>query len=195
MAELLSDGELAVIRRLCEVNEPGVVHISTRNLGALLDRLHQAENRLVCHSADLAAARSSRDGFERALETAQQEKATAEQKVEQLRLRVGRGDELVALVEDWASALVSVPDGYRVSNETKAQAQLLRNVAGAMKHTLETSPLRAPLFCPWCRTQHIDKGIWAVRPHHKHKCENPNCGQVFRVSPFVFGSAEFSVPA
>lgn len=43
----------------------------------------------------------------------------------------------------------------------------------------------APLHCPGCTEQHIDRGKWAVKKHHKHLCEF--CGMIWRVSPYVFG--------
>lgn len=35
-------------------------------------------------------------------------------------------------------------------------------------------PLPTVLYCPECRTQHIDLGEWATRPHKKHLCSE--CG-------------------
>lgn len=31
-----------------------------------------------------------------------------------------------------------------------------------------------PLYCPHCRTNHVDEGMWAERPHHVHQCQS--CG-------------------
>ena len=54
------------------------------------------------------------------------------------------------------------------------------------------SPLRTVIdslgdviFCPECSKQHIDRGEWATRLHHKHLCEY--CGHVWRIEPYTFG--------
>jgi hypothetical protein len=51
---------------------------------------------------------------------------------------------------------------------------------------VELEPLLyAPLFCPFCCTQHVDEGEWSSRPHHKHLCAK--CGKIWRVEPYTFG--------
>lgn len=49
-------------------------------------------------------------------------------------------------------------------------------------------PLLAPLFCPFCQKRHVDRGVWAEKPHHNHLCEF--CAGPWRVEPYVFGSEE-----
>jgi transposase-like protein len=46
----------------------------------------------------------------------------------------------------------------------------------------------APLYCPRCRAQHVDEGVWAERPHYRHLCAY--CRKHFRVEPYTFGSAD-----
>ena len=41
------------------------------------------------------------------------------------------------------------------------------------------------LACPTCTKQHVDRGEWATRPHHKHLCKH--CGTVWRVEPYMVG--------
>lgn len=31
-------------------------------------------------------------------------------------------------------------------------------------------PLPVVLFCPVCRAQHVDRGMWATLPHRRHRC-------------------------
>jgi transposase-like protein len=39
---------------------------------------------------------------------------------------------------------------------------------------------RLILYCPSCGLQHVDRGVWAKRPHRKHLCEG--CGSLFTPS-------------
>jgi hypothetical protein len=59
---------------------------------------------------------------------------------------------------------------------------------GTIDH--EPIPVPALLFCPWCRTQHIDEGEWLTKPHHVHTCGNPACGKTWRVEPYCVGVRE-----
>ena len=34
------------------------------------------------------------------------------------------------------------------------------------------------LTCPACNARHIDKGLFAIKPHHTHACQS--CGMVWR---------------
>jgi predicted RNA-binding Zn-ribbon protein involved in translation (DUF1610 family) len=43
-----------------------------------------------------------------------------------------------------------------------------------------------PLFCPHCGVQHIDKGEWATRLHHKHLCAS--CGHIWREETYFVGA-------
>lgn len=46
-------------------------------------------------------------------------------------------------------------------------------------------PIRCLLFCPKCGAQHIDKGEWKDKLHHKHLCLK--CGFIWRVEPYCSG--------
>lgn len=48
-------------------------------------------------------------------------------------------------------------------------------------------PFPCTLYCPFCWTLHVDEGEWATRPHHKHLCQNPKCGKLWRVEPYCYG--------
>jgi DNA-directed RNA polymerase alpha subunit len=39
-------------------------------------------------------------------------------------------------------------------------------------------PIPMLLWCPECKTRHIDDGIFATKSHHTHACQN--CGHVWR---------------
>lgn len=49
----------------------------------------------------------------------------------------------------------------------------------------EGDPLHALLFCPFCGAQHVDRGEFATRRHHKHLCAA--CGRLWRVEPYAVG--------
>lgn len=59
--------------------------------------------------------------------------------------------------------------------------------------TPEEPRFYAPLFCPLCRQQHVDRGAWATVEHHTHLCEH--CGYKWRVEPYTFGAAPRQTPA
>lgn len=40
--------------------------------------------------------------------------------------------------------------------------------------TVQT-PIPMIIFCPDCQFQHVDKGLWKVRPHRKHLCASCRC--------------------
>lgn len=42
-------------------------------------------------------------------------------------------------------------------------------------------PLRMLLFCPRCRGQHVDLGLWATKLHRTHLCEH--CGHEWTPAP------------
>jgi rubredoxin len=42
----------------------------------------------------------------------------------------------------------------------------------------EQKPLPMILTCPSCGNRHIDKGMFATKPHHTHACQS--CGIVWR---------------
>jgi len=50
-------------------------------------------------------------------------------------------------------------------------------------------PMPAILHCPSCHQQHVDKGEFVARPHHRHRCANVDCGFVWRVEPYCVGVA------
>ncbi len=39
-------------------------------------------------------------------------------------------------------------------------------------------PIPMLLWCPECRTRHIDEGDFATKQHHTHACQH--CGHVWR---------------
>jgi hypothetical protein len=39
-------------------------------------------------------------------------------------------------------------------------------------------PIPMILWCPNCHHRHIDKGLFATKPHHTHACQN--CGMCWR---------------
>ncbi len=39
-------------------------------------------------------------------------------------------------------------------------------------------PIPMILTCPVCSGRHIDSGVFAVKPHHTHACQE--CGMVWR---------------
>jgi len=39
-------------------------------------------------------------------------------------------------------------------------------------------PIRMILTCPSCSGRHIDKGLFAIKPHHTHACQH--CGLTWR---------------
>lgn len=45
-----------------------------------------------------------------------------------------------------------------------------------------TEPVPMLLWCPMCRTRHVDVGKYAIEAHHGHACQNPECGFVWRPS-------------
>lgn len=47
-----------------------------------------------------------------------------------------------------------------------------------MAKRLHRYGLLAELYCPFCRTPHIDRDGWALRPHCRHLCAG--CGRVWR---------------
>ena len=49
----------------------------------------------------------------------------------------------------------------------------------------EGEPLPTLLFCPFCGAQHVDRGEFATRRHHKHLCAA--CGRAWRVEPYAVG--------
>ena len=49
------------------------------------------------------------------------------------------------------------------------------------------------LFCPTCRTQHIDKGEWGITLHKTHLCEK--CGHKWKPYPVpTFGVKKIEAP-
>jgi rubredoxin len=41
-----------------------------------------------------------------------------------------------------------------------------------------TVPIPMLLWCPECKTRHVDKGEFATKPHHTHACQA--CGFTWR---------------
>jgi len=41
------------------------------------------------------------------------------------------------------------------------------------------------IFCPYCNSQHIDRGWFAINPHKRHLCYN--CGKNFDVLKVTIG--------
>jgi rubredoxin len=41
-----------------------------------------------------------------------------------------------------------------------------------------TTPIPMRLHCPSCHALHVDKGLFASKPHHTHACQH--CGNVWR---------------
>lgn len=41
------------------------------------------------------------------------------------------------------------------------------------------------IFCPHCNGQHIDEGVYAIKPHKRHLCFH--CGKKFLVSKANIG--------
>jgi len=42
------------------------------------------------------------------------------------------------------------------------------------------TPIPMLIWCPMCKTRHIDKGRFATHPHHTHSCQNKECGLTWR---------------
>lgn len=42
----------------------------------------------------------------------------------------------------------------------------------------EEKPIPMFLTCPMCGFRHIDKGVFATKPHHTHSCQS--CGLTWR---------------
>ena len=55
---------------------------------------------------------------------------------------------------------------------------------GVLQDTEEVA-LSGWLFCPRCKKQHVDEGVWATKPHHVHLCGYCE----FKWYPHVFGVA------
>jgi predicted RNA-binding Zn-ribbon protein involved in translation (DUF1610 family) len=47
---------------------------------------------------------------------------------------------------------------------------------------------RVVVYCPHCLTQHIDRGEWATRRHHTHRCES--CGHEWDLGYYSVGVDE-----
>jgi hypothetical protein len=53
------------------------------------------------------------------------------------------------------------------------------------EHVLEVeAPRPRELHCPACGKAHVDRGVWATRPHRTHLCEH--CGETWR--PFEYAT-------
>ena len=50
----------------------------------------------------------------------------------------------------------------------------------AMMKSLNPPPVPLLLWCPECKTRHVDIGEFATRRHHSHACQK--CGLVWRPS-------------
>ena len=61
-------------------------------------------------------------------------------------------------------------------------------LAPLMKYKLacEAGLPRKKIYCYFCGARHIDKDVWAKRPHHTHRCET--CGKTFDVGEWSFGA-------
>jgi NAD-dependent SIR2 family protein deacetylase len=47
------------------------------------------------------------------------------------------------------------------------------------KSITQTSvPIEIRINCPECGVLHVDKGVWATKPHHTHSCQD--CGHTWR---------------
>ena len=49
----------------------------------------------------------------------------------------------------------------------------------------------ALLWCPFCRKQHIDEGVWRTKPHRTHRCvddaDGKGCGREWTLDERIFG--------
>lgn len=64
-----------------------------------------------------------------------------------------------------------------VAPQVEAFCEFVRDYFG-----VPTGFVPVPLFltCPLCKTRHVDKGGFALKPHHTHSCQNPACGLTWR---------------
>jgi hypothetical protein len=51
--------------------------------------------------------------------------------------------------------------------------RMIRELCDALEN-----PVPMIIWCPKCHERHIDKGVYAVNPHHSHACQH--CGHVWR---------------
>ena len=48
----------------------------------------------------------------------------------------------------------------------------------------DQEPIPMILTCPSCKERHVDRGVFAMKPHHTHACQR--CGMVWR--PAIVGT-------
>lgn len=52
-----------------------------------------------------------------------------------------------------------------------------------------SDPIPMILTCPVCSARHIDKGIFATKPHHTHSCQH--CGMCWRPAVVPTAGVQF----
>jgi transposase-like protein len=58
-----------------------------------------------------------------------------------------------------------------------------------MRRTKKIHDIKIQLYCPFCGTQHIDEGWYAVNPHKQHLCFS--CGKKFLAIKPTIGIGKF----
>ncbi len=49
----------------------------------------------------------------------------------------------------------------------------------------QSSQIKITIFCPFCNGQHIDEGLYSIKPHKIHLCFH--CGKKFKVGKATIG--------
>jgi hypothetical protein len=70
--------------------------------------------------------------------------------------------------------LACIPIAFALSGLIVFRSDVRRFLAWLLNVPFLPVPLRALLFCPRCRGQHVDRGAWATKLHRTHRCEH--CG-------------------